>query len=77
MHAIMIVNMDRLYNHILLIVQAMTLILIFFSIVARFNHILLDAFFFIIYLFCPDGLQDLSSLTRDRTLVLCSESAES
>ena len=30
MHAIMIVNMDRLYNHILLIVQAMTLILIFF-----------------------------------------------
>ena len=47
----MIVNMDRLYNHILLIVQAMTLILIFFSIVARFNHILLDAFFFILYIY--------------------------
>ena len=43
MLAIMIVNMDRLYNHIFLIVQAMTLISIFFC-VARFNHILLDAF---------------------------------
>ena len=30
MHAIMIVNMDRFYNHIFLIVQAMTLIFIFF-----------------------------------------------